>query len=176
MLKQIIFFSLSLFLLSLCYAQTAVQENLVNTLTDVGISFEHNNSNLNILMDEDKIFLMIPRFQQLNYISKKVTESQVKTQSTTLSFQISAMLTIIAIHDTYANDPNVDKLHINVYFFSSNSNSSKELCYSFDFNRDLFNKINWSTYSSEEMMKTSPNFTISDWCKSRLSSESKKKS
>ena len=47
-------------------------------------------------------------------------------------------------------------------------NPGKEYCYSFDFDRELYQRINWERFQAENIKHIAPNFTTSEACQNLI--------
>lgn len=157
-----------------CQALTAEeQKNFVQNLEASGITFNQSGTNLDITIDQVKALNTIPKLKTLGYLSEKVTQEVVNQKPTELAFMIGTIFTTVLIPYIYETNSSTDKLHITGYMLSPKD--GKQPCFSLDFNRALYNKIDWNKFSDADLMKTAPNYTIVDWCHTKISNEMKTK-
>lgn len=71
------------------------------------------------------------------------------------------------IKNLYDLNNKMDQIHIISYLLTTDlyGNEIKSFCYSFNFNRQLYQKINWKNFQSNNIVKIAPDFTVSEQCK-----------
>lgn len=149
------------------------QKSFVKNLGDLGVTFNRSGANLDVVVDQAKVIATIPKFQQLGFLNPKITQTTIDTKPTEIAFFISTLFTSMLIHDYYTNDKTLDKLHIKGYIIPTKGKTNKQMCYSLDFNRSIFNKINWDVFKESDLIKMAPNFSFTKWCHDLLSKEMK---
>lgn len=145
-------------------------------IASAGVTYVLTKPNLDITVDESKALAALPDLEKQGMINGTIPPADVAAMPISISGAlIGVSFSAVIIHTEFQNDPSLDKLHVQVYLLptDSKSDADKQLCYSFDFTRELFNKTNWDTVTPKDIMVNSPNFKFSDWCQSAIDKESK---
>lgn len=140
-------------------------------VANVGITFTQSANNLDVTMDEAKALSSAPELSKENVIAK-IDEKDLKNAPLAVTiYAMSVPLTVTILTGVYAKDTSIDKLHITVYVIPKDGGKSQP-CYSFDYTRDLYKKLDMNLSTNEFIDKT-PSFAFSDYCKPILEKESK---
>ena len=147
-----------------------------NNFIKAGIAVERSGQNLDITIDQEKALSNgISLFESAGSIeSGKFTQKDILNIPVTIASTVVGMLfTIGIIHNMYSPQNDVDELHFNVFLLSPDGrgNNEKQLCYSFDFNRGIFKKIDWDNFDLSNFLLIAPNFTYSAWCINKFGEE-----
>lgn len=153
------------------------EETLKKNLAASGVTFSINNKNMEIVIDAVKTLNTIPKLQELGYINKNIKQADVTRSPIILTFMIGMLFTAVIVHHEYVVNNNMDAMKVKAYMLipDKKGKNIKQACYSFDFNRAIFNKVNWNGISEGGFAKVSRNFALSEWCYKVIAAEKKKK-
>lgn len=157
---------------------TANQEEVFKkNLAASGVTYSIKNKNMEIVIDAIKGLNAIPKLQELGYINKNIKQADVTRTPIILTFMIGMLFTAVVVHHEYAINKNMDGLKVRGYMLipDKKGKNNKQACFTFDFNRAIFNKVNWNGISEGGFAKASRNFALSEWCYKVIAAEKKKK-
>ena len=142
------------------------QESLYKNAATVGITHELSGQNLSIFINQNKLLTMISKLQRAGYVDQNLSKTEIGFYQTLLAANVSIRYTTDIVKNIYLTYPNVDQIHVNAYLSAQDlyGNNGKSICYSFDFDRKLYQKINWHTFQSDNIKQIAPNFKTSDLC------------
>lgn len=165
------FLSLS-FCCSLHAAETTIQDELAKR----GITYELDGDQLAITIDQNKALATIPELQRRGMLPKNITKRDLEKMPITAAIEAVGMsFTVVIIHTIYDSNPKLDKLHVVAYFNPVNASifSRKKECFSFDFDRDKYAKINWDDITTKDFMLITDNFSLAQWCAQQIDQETR---
>ncbi len=133
----------------------------------IGITHNFSKSDLFVYMDQNKILKNISKLQQKGIIDRNLTNTEISFYETQLVAMASIPYVTQVIKSLYHSNNKKDQIHIIAYVLTTDlyGNKIKSFCYSFNFNRPLYQKINWQNFQSSNIVKIAPNFTVSEQCK-----------
>jgi len=139
-----------------------------------GIAYKLHENELTIIMDTNKIKKDTPPASAtIAYKIHKVLVDHIITSSKNIV--LSETLQIIP--RAYRDFPNLNEIHVSVYLIHQDiyGNDQKDLCFSFDMNKELKDKINWLRFERDNAPKVFPNlkYTTSSWFQDALNAEEK---
>lgn len=156
--------------LSTCQAETTDEKTFAENLAQSGITFDVVGNKMTIVIDELKALNTIPKLQQLGYLNKNIKLDDVKKNPTILAFMIGMLFTAVIVHHEYAVNSGMDKLQVQSFMLTPVAKAKfvKQPCYSFEFDRRIYNKVNWEKISEGGFAKSSRNYKMSPWCYQHL--------
>lgn len=166
----ILFLSLSIF----AYADTP--KSLADELAPRGITYDYKNNTLDILIDETKAKATIPLLQEQGILPKDITSSDIEQMPVTAAVEAVGMsFTVVLVHNIFKENPTLEKIHVDAYFMPSDAGifTRRKPCFSFDFDRATYNKIDWNNVTTKDFMLQTTNFALQQWCSDKIVAESK---
>ena len=133
----------------------------------LGITHNFSKQTLSIYIDQSKILKIIPRLQKAKLVESNLSYTEASFYETQLSAMISLLYITKIIQDLYSSNPKNDQIHVVSYLLSPDiyGNNSKTFCYSFKFNRQLYQKINWKNFQPNNLVNIALDFNVSYECK-----------
>ncbi len=144
--------------------------NMKTNVESVGFNFTQTGDNLDIVIDQTKLFAGIPTLVA-NDVITKVNENDLKNSPMAVTVYATAItFSVTILSGVYARNPKLDKLHVTGYIIPVGG-GEKKLCYSFDYTRSLYEKLDLDKTSTNDFINQTPGFTFSDWCRGILEKE-----
>jgi hypothetical protein len=168
--QQIIFVSI-FFLFGLptnmAWAVNAVQDSFMKNLAAVGIGYTQTIDKIDITIDENKTVNAIPSLEHAGVIPT-IADVDLKRSPFGMAITVVGVsFTAIILDSLYLKDPKLDKIHVQAYVIPHASHE-KQLCYSFEYDRGLYKKIDLNTLTPKNFMMNTPYFAFSDWCRAHM--------
>jgi len=128
-------------------------------LEETGTVFYIDNGLLNISVDMQEILKSIPNLQKANIINPDITQTNINLNRVEIAEFIALFNAGLIIMKAYESSI-VDKLNTHVYLVIPDDygNKKKHLAFSFKFDRKIYEKINWSSFSPENLPKVALSF------------------
>ncbi len=137
-----------------------------------GFSFTQTGTSLDIVLDEATFLAVVPALVKEKAIIK-VDENDLKMAPMTVSVYAAGVpFSVTILSGVYAKFPALDKLHVSLFVVPTGS-KDKQLCFSFDYTRSLYNALDMNKTTSNDFMTKTPAFAFTDWCKGLLDGEQK---
>lgn len=147
-------------------------DNMKANVESAGFTFTQAAGKLDIVIDQAKLFNMIPTLVKADAIAN-VTAADLKAAPMTVTvYAAGVTFTVTIMSGIYARDNNVGNLHVTTYVIPEGSTEKKE-CFSYDYSRDQYNKLDLENTTTNDFLTKTPGFTFSDWCKTTLDAEEK---
>jgi hypothetical protein len=147
-------------------------ETMKKNVASAGITFTQTPGNLDIVLDEATLLASFPALVKAGAVAK-VTDADIKSAPLSVSIYAAGVtFSVTILSGVYAKDPALDKLHVNLTVIPSDS-KDKQSCFSFDFTRAMYEKLDLNTTTTNDFMTKTPGFTFSEWCKTNLEKEDK---
>jgi hypothetical protein len=154
--------------------KTTVKDKLfVENVAAAGITFNHVAGKLDVTIDEKVAVAALPSLEAEGVIPK-IAPLDIKRAPLGMSVAVVGVsFTVVILDSIYAGKIDTDKLQVQVFVLPTGS-VQKQLCYSFDYDRAEYSKMDLNTLTPKSFMLTTPGFTFTDWCRSNMEKESKK--
>jgi hypothetical protein len=150
----------------------AAFDTMKQNVASAGITFTQSDGNLDIVMDEAKLLAAVPALVKAGAIAK-VADSDIKLAPLSIGvYAAGVTFSVTIMSGVYAKDPALDKLHV-TFSVMPTDGKEKQLCYSYDYTRSMYDKLDLNTTTTNDFMTKTPGFMFSDWCKSNLDKEDK---
>lgn len=132
----------------------------------VGISYEFNGQELYVLIDPKEVLKTIPKLQKTGLIDRNLTKTEIGFYQSLLAGTASIPYVTNLIKTIYSKNNQINQISVYTYLLSPDlyGNTGKEPCYSFDFDRNLYQRINWANFQSNNIKRITSNFKTSDQC------------
>jgi hypothetical protein len=133
----------------------------------IGITHKLSGQDLSFIIDQKKLLKFVPKLQKAGFIDPVLTTTEVSFYQPLLAASVSIPYITQIIKNIYSTNPNIDQIHVYAYLFARDlyGNNEKSYCYSFDFDRTLYQKINWKAFRPVNIKQIAPNFKTSDICR-----------
>lgn len=137
---------------------------------NMGVSFLLQSNNLKITINQKKALFAIPWLKG-TAIAPDITQHQVHENPYTIVGITGWYHTLIILQAVF-EQTKADELHVETYL-ETNDNNEEKLIYSFNFNRDFYQKAKWDNLyiSSGKIISNAPRFTLSNWYINNLKQE-----
>lgn len=147
-------------------------DNMKKNVESAGFTFTQTGDKLAIVIDQAKLFSMIPTLVKADAIAN-VTDADLKSVPLTVTvYAAGVTFTVTIMTGVYARDPSLDKLHVTTYVIPVGSTDKKE-CFSYDYTRADYKNLDLDNTTTSDFLNKTPGFTFSDWCKTTLDAEEK---
>lgn len=150
------------------------ESNFIENLANIGITYSLTSKDLQINIDEQKTLASIPQLKKLNIMTQDFSPTDIKTKPITLAVnELGLFFTSTIIQQLYQHDQNINLIHATVNLLSADIYGTiiPRACYSFDFNRALYQTTNWDEAQGNMIKTNAPNFGYSDWCTTQMIEE-----
>ncbi len=152
-------------LTSFVEANTQLHERQMN---NGAMTHEFTQQKLFIFVDQSKVVKLIPRLQKSGLIDRNLSKAEIEIYQPLLAAFVSIPYAVTLIRNYYARHPNTERIYVATYLVGIDlygNNKAKTFCYSFEFDNDLYKRINWHNFHSINIIKIAPNFNVSDRCR-----------
>lgn len=153
--------------------KSIVQNKLITNLSTIGVTYKRESNNIDILIDQEKSLNSLPILEEQGIISKMDTQVVNKAPLSISAVIIGVSSTLRILNDVFMNTPSLTKIHVNAYVIPIGS-ASNQLCYSFDYDREAFNKLNLNIVTPRQFVRDTLGFVFSKWCQVKIYAEGKK--
>lgn len=154
--------------------QAQQDSDYLNNYIQYGFEMSREGNNIKIILDPNFIIANIPRFKEEGKLEYFADPDHLNLNSSPLTECMLIGLILISdfIKDYYNENPKINNLHFNVFMkqLDGHDNKSNEI-YSFDFNREIYNRINWQNFNKLKLTRTSINFQDTKWSENILKKE-----
>jgi hypothetical protein len=125
-----------------------------------------------VTCDRDTVIAHIPELQQRGAMSPLITQIQLKSEPNRYASTILMIVIDGAIQALYLN-PKVQESEWDsgLVVRDSHGKSERHTAFTFRFNRDLYNKINWPRFSPANLVKVAPQFKATPWAVGALTGQ-----
>ncbi len=145
-------------------------DNMKKNVESAGFNFTHTDNSLDVVIEQSKLFTAIPILVADDVITK-VTEKDIKDSPMAVTVYAAGItFSVTILTGVYAMNPKLDKMHVSGYVIPS-SGGEKQLCYSFDYTRDMYEKLDMDKTSTNDFINNTPGFEFSAWCRAILEKE-----
>lgn len=135
-----------------------------------GITTQLTGNNLAIVIDPKKLLKSVPKLQKTGHLDPLLTKAEVNFYQPLLVTTLSIRYVVNIIKNMYMTQQNLDEIHVNADILTTDQygNNAKSFCYAFDFDRKLYQKINWEKFQAENINEIAPHFKMSDTCQNLM--------
>lgn len=168
LLKSLLIFILYLFTLNAWGIQSYTVDDINrNIIRDMVTSIERHNNDIEITVNKTKA--LMAGVNHLGFMPQQTPLMQI----TVASLLISSSLSYI-VYDVFRKE-SVSKQHFNIYLAVDDDYGElkKHLIFSFDFNRQLYKRMNLRNLGAIKVFKIAPNFKYSKWLLEHVRAEGK---
>lgn len=150
-----------------------IQKRFIENLAAIGVTFTQNGQNIDVLIDQKKAIAAIPVLESQGVIPKIATEDVKKSPLALSVGVIGISFTIVIMNMVFTENPDLKNVKVQTYVLPQEG-KDKELCFSFNYTRQMFDKMNLDTLTPKDFVVGTPGFTFSEWCKTNMEKETKK--
>ena len=154
-------------------SQLRTQNRFIKNLMAVGITFKQSGNNIDITIDEQKTLNAFPILESQGIVSKQDVEASIKAPLSVSVVLVGVSSSIRILNNFFKNNNSLEKIHINGYVIPLNRKSKKS-CYSFEYDRNAFNKLNLNILTPRHFVNSTIGFVFSDWCTGKFNDEASK--
>lgn len=136
----------------------------------VGISYEFSGQKLSFFIDQKELLKTIPKLQKTGFIDANLTPTEIGFYQSLLAATVSLGYATSIVKNIYLIDKDIDLIKVDAYLISPDlyGNTGKTFCYSFDFDRNLYQRINWKKFQADNIKLIAPNFRTSNVCQNLI--------
>ncbi len=140
-------------------------------LQNYSINFTTNENITEINVNEGDILGAIPNMQEAGILSPDITQADMNVAPVTYASTAILYLTPLVITQVYSN-PNIKGMEFKTFLNLTDDygNPIKKQITSFNFNRELYNKINWDSFDAPKLV-TLAHMKFTDWYAAKISEE-----
>lgn len=152
------------------FAQAKSSFNSLQNSAAVGITHQFSGKNLSILIDQQKMLRTIPKLQKAKVINPNLSKTEIDFYQSLFPATVSILYVSALVKNTYLTHSDIDQIHVDAYLLTVDlyGNNEKSLCYSFDFDRSLYQKINWKKFQADNLKHIALNFKTSNVCQNLM--------
>jgi hypothetical protein len=146
--------------------------SFVSTLGMAGVTYNQSGQDLDITIDEQKTLDIMPQLEK-QAIIEKVDPAVLANAPLSVSVNmIGISFTVVILNQLYGRSDALDKLHVQGFVVPKDG-SPKQLCYYFDYDREMFKSLDMSSLTPQDFISKTPTFAVTNWCKTNLLKEQK---
>ncbi|MDR3538809.1 MAG: hypothetical protein P4L71_20100 [Acetobacteraceae bacterium] len=126
-----------------------------------------------ITIDYEKYLQSIPMLQSMGAINPDITQTTINKTPYHMVLFATVFFGSAIVPEAYRTHPSADRIHFSEVLNSLDdygNNESHEL-ESFDFSRQIFQKVNWSHFRGDTLPKIAPNFRPTRFFADKIESE-----
>lgn len=129
-----------------------------------------DNNVLEIISDGNTILENIDELKKKNLVNPEVTQTFINTYPILAASYVTALGTGYIIHNIYFIYDQLNDLKVKVYLLWNDQYGTpqKHLIYTFNFDRRIYEKINWVYFRPENLKTVVPNFHYSAWYQNNI--------
>lgn len=133
----------------------------------IGISHHFVKQDLFIFIDQKRIIKNLAKLQKTGLVDRNLSHAEVGFYEAELAAMVSIPYVAKMLQSLYSSGLQEEQIHVTSYLLTIDlyGNKTKNFCYSFNFNRDLYKKINWGSFQLNNLVKIAPDFETSHECK-----------
>jgi hypothetical protein len=119
-----------------------------------------------ITLDRNALIAALRRKEESGLLNPIFTAGYIDTHKNSLAIVTGIVHSAMEVDDAYRNT-NLDRSHMLVVMVSADDYGHRQKIplFSFDFNRALYNEIDWEQFDPANMPKVALNFRYSPWAK-----------
>lgn len=153
--------------------QTQDQDNFVQAIAALGVTYSLSGDELDIVVDQQQAIDAIPSMQKIGVINPDITQTEIDLMPVTHSLADIGLAATTNILSYIFQNSYIYQLHVDTFlsYTDDYGHYVKVPCYSFDFDRDLYNRIDWNNFSGDNLIRIAPNIDFSSWCVDKLNEE-----
>lgn len=132
------------------------------------MTHEFTQQKLFIYVDPNKVARLIPRLQKSGFIDRNLSKAEIEIYQPLLAAFASIPYAVTLVRSYYAQHPNTEKIYVATYFLGTDlygNSKARTFCYSFEFDKALYKRINWHNFHSINITKIASDFNVSDTCR-----------
>jgi hypothetical protein len=154
--------------------KTTAQDKLfVQNVAAAGVTWVKTTGKLDVTIDEKTAVAALPTLEAEGVIPK-ISAADIQRAPLGMSVAVVGVsFTVVILDSVYAGKNDTDKLQVQVFVLPIGT-KQKQLCYTFDYDRAEYTKMDLNTLTPKSFMLTTPGFTFTEWCRSNMENESKK--
>lgn len=127
---------------------------------------------INLRLDENQFLASIPKLEELGILMPDVPEKKINVMPVIYAEGMARMIAASVLLHIY-KDNTINQVKFNCYFLTPNDYGDVEekLMSSFFFNREIYNKIDWSNFNAKNLDKVALKYRLTDWFNRNSESE-----
>jgi hypothetical protein len=137
-------------------------------------TFKQTKDQLNITIDEKTAVDALPALEAEGVIPKIAPADIVRAPLGMSVAVVGVSFSVVILDSVYAGNAATDKLIVQAFVLPIGS-KQKQLCYTFDYSRDMYKKMDFNKLTPKDFMLNTPGFTFTDWCRTNMQKEGKGK-
>ena len=149
------------------------QEKFAANVASAGVTFKQTNDELDITINEKTAVDALPALEAEGVIPK-IAPADIERAPLGMSVAVVGVSFSVVILDSfYAGSATADKVHVQAFVLPMDS-KQKQLCYTFDYSRDMYKKMDLNKLTPKDFMLNTPGFIFTEWCRDNMQKEGKK--
>jgi hypothetical protein len=126
--------------------------------TGVTAKLEKDNK-INFYIDMHQALIAMPTLQEKDFLNPDITQTMINGNRSFYASLVGLLIITASLPILYET-PVLDKIFVTVYLAKEDSfgQVTNKKIINFEFNRKLYQKIKWSNFRTENLMKVAPNF------------------
>jgi hypothetical protein len=151
----------------------SAEDKFIETVAAAGVTYKQLPGELDITIDEKTAVAALPGLQAEGVIPKIAAADIARAPLGMSVAVVGVSFTVVILDAAYAGNTTTDALHVQAFVVPTGS-KQKQLCYTFNFDRSTYQKMDLNTLTPKSFMLTTPEFTFTDWCRTNMEKEAKK--
>lgn len=134
----------------------------------IGVSHTFSQPELFIYIDQNRILKNLHKLQKSGVIDANLSPTEADFYKIPLATTVSISYVAKIIHRLYFTTKDTNQINVKAYLITADlygNNRAKSLCYSFNFNRALNQKINWNNFKINNLVQIAPDFKAFGVCR-----------
>lgn len=125
------------------------------------------------VVNEKTVLNNFEEFQKIGILKNSIPENIFDSTPISSSGMISIFFLGSFAKDYYSSHPDIDKVYFKTYILSPDlyGNEKKYLFYSFWFDRNTYDRINWKNFELRNFMMIAKDFKFSEWGSQKIDEE-----
>ncbi len=151
-----------------------LDSHFIANVAAAGITFQQTKDTLDMTIDEQRTMSALPGLQAGHLIPRIAPADITRAPLSIAVDVVGVAFTVVILDAIYADMPDADKVVIQGYVIPRGS-KQKQLCYTFDTDRETFKKLDLRVLTPKDFMLMTPSFMFTDWCKAIMKMEGQQK-
>ena len=145
---------------------------LSENLKKMGVTYDIVGDELTIFTDQDTVLASIPTLQSIGAINPAANQAVINAHPVTYSGVTAMFFAALILPNIYQHS-SINQIHVTLNLTGPDMFGvvGKHTIMYFDFDRNLFEKINWDKFQPQNLIKVAPNFKLDKWYEAQLNAE-----
>jgi len=141
----------------------------LSAVKDIGIDYSLSDNEFTIFANLSSILESIPKLKKLNIINPDFPQALINLHEIATGGIATTMFLPVIIKAAFDDTP-LNKIHFKVMINVPDDygNDKEHLAFQFDFNRKMYDEINWDNFKWHNIFKIALNIHVSPWYQGKI--------